>query len=190
MILTKRNDLLYDAKNFDKYYNMYAVLINHRVKTKLEYDLSNSGHDVTVEYIEILDQLNWIFIFEQLINSSKVFNVIYGHFYNNDNTFLYKNTKEDKVVSYTIKRCSKEYLLFNDNKRLVSSKKYEDITTQLSLIDKSYKQEWTENYDRPLDAIYDRSDEILNIEFKPEMEISSRYNDECLTLISSHITIK
>ena len=50
-ILSNKNDLLYDSKNFNKYRNIYAVLVNYGKIEYIQTGLENCDDDLHQEYI-------------------------------------------------------------------------------------------------------------------------------------------
>lgn len=48
--------------------------------------------------------------------------IIYGHFYNNHNEFLYKKIINNKIVDIEILRCKSNELLYNNVNDLIYSK--------------------------------------------------------------------
>lgn len=181
MILNKHTDLIYDSKNFENYYNLYTVTIDDRQKEKFEYEIEKNKNNIEVNYNILIEQLNCIFILEKILDSQKFYKVIYGHFYNNENYFLYKNIRNDNLVEYKIKKCKRNELLFNKNHKLLCSHKYDDITTQLKYIKLDTKNEYYNIVDRPLEITYINYDDRLKINIKTDI-IETLYNDECLKI--------
>ena len=133
MFLTSKNDLLYDAKNFNKYRNIFAIILNKRKKYERENIITNMDDDLHGTYIESETTLKLYFMYELISGLKSIYKIIYGHFYSNQNMFIYKNTKNGKndvIISHETQLCSQKELLHNASNKLIYTNSYESIKKQ------------------------------------------------------------
>lgn len=177
MILSNKNDLLYDSKNFNKYCNIYAVLVNYNRIEYIKTNLENCDDDLHQEYISYNFELKLFFLAEQYMNIKGAYKIVFGHYYNNQNQFLYKNLYNKEVVTPTIHRCKYDELLYNNVKDLVYSNSYETLKKQTDVIIKIRETRIRNKY-FPLEITYDNY--TLNIKTKGTLSIT--FSEECLKI--------
>ena len=177
MILSGKNNLLYDSKNFDKYGNIYAVKINDNSIKLINELLENNDNDLYSKYNTFNLELILYFLVEN-INLNDIYKIIFGHYYNNQNLFLYKKLNNKKVNSSNIYQCKKNELLHNNLNSLICSNSYDNIKDQINVLLKTKKDRLKTLY--PIDVNYDNDEETLNIETNGKLETS--YSDECLNI--------
>ena len=184
MLITNKNDLLYDSKNFNKYRNLYVILVNRRKLTNITYNLDHcEDDDLHQQYFEVRDELKLYFIWEEFLNFDNVYKVVYGHYYNNRNTFLYKNLHGKNVIASNVHHCEANELLYNSNKDLICSKSYEDIEKQAAYINLDKAQAYREQFEFPLEITYIDDDDILCI--NSNGVFSTIFEDECIQIINN-----
>ena len=180
MYITKTNKILYDTKNFDSVKNFYAILINDTiVKTNQDridhYDVLN---------INISQEIFWMYF--PIINGKAykdAYKIIYGHFYNNSDMFIYKDIYTNKIVSHSIKKTYIEKLYYNKNK-LLYNKSYKYICDQLEKLEKIKREEF---YSKQQTIDYKYEDEEIIINDNTDY-VNHIYEDECLILINTNKT--
>lgn len=182
MILSNKNDLLYDSKNFNKYRNIYAVLVNYGKIEYIQTGLENCNDDLHQEYISYNFELKLFFLAEQYMNIKGVYKIVFGHYYNNQNQFLYKNLYNKEVVTPTIHRCKYNELLYNNVKDLVYSNSYEALKKQTDVIIKIRETRIKQKY-FPIAVSYDNN--TLNIETNGKL--STSFSDGCLHINNINI---
>lgn len=173
MILTKQNNILYDSKNFDNSKNFYAVLTD-KIKVKANKD-SIDNYDIL--NLNITHETMWVYF--SLINSNEFKNpykVIYGHFYNNSDMFLYKDIHSGKIIGHSIKKTYIDKLYYNKNK-LLYNRSYKTLVEQLDKLFNKSKDE----YKNALSINYKYNDETIEIEDMSKY-INTIYIDEYLIL--------
>lgn len=149
MIITNKNDRLYNTRNFDNYPNIYTIKVDHlKIKTYTDYinDVLNKCY---INYI--IETLILSFVKKQDISDCKGgYQIIYGHFYNDNNLFLYQNTYNGKIVAHSVKKTQKDNLYFNTNNNLICGNSYKEINSQLIVLNNKLK---TNNYSSNINNI-------------------------------------
>jgi len=175
MIISKHNNLLYDTKNFDNAKNIYAVLIDN-IKVQANID-SIDNYDVL--NINITQEKIWLCF--SLINSKTYKNpykVVYGHFYNNSDIFLYKDIHSGKIIGHSIKKTYVDKLYYNKNK-LLYNRSYKTLVEQFNRLYNKSKDDYTSTSQLTIHYNYDNE----TIEFENTAKyIDTVYSDECLIL--------
>jgi hypothetical protein len=179
MRLTPRNELLYDAKNFDKYNNIYTILLNNVKLENLEMGLSQYDHKLHVDYILLTEEIHMYFLSDKYLNLNGIYKIIFGHYYNNSNTFLYKNLKKDKVISFNVKHCKNNELLYNENNNLICSNSYETLKKQIDIFVNNKVKQLKEEY-FPLEITYNNE----NVNIDTNKSITIHYDNECVEIIN------
>lgn len=174
MFITKQNKILYDTKNFDTSKNVYAVLIDN-VKVKANTDKIES-YDIL--NINIFHETFWMYfpIMEGSIFKTP-YKIVYGHFYNNSDMFLYKDIHSGKIIGHSIKKTYIEKLYYNKNK-LLYNKSYKTLVQQLDHLKEKSKEDY-QSKQLTINYIYD--DETIEFN-NSEKYISTYYDNECLIL--------
>ena len=162
MILTTQNNRLYDSRNFDLYKNVYAVYVD---KEKLEYNRKIYQDEYEKLHINYVKERFELLLFFNKLSDIKDFQngyqIIYGHFYNKEDLFLYKNTRNGEIFGYKIKKCLRDKLYFNKDRTLLCSNSYRTLANQVKLINTKENNEHTSNL-KPLELNYNYFDETLN----------------------------
>ena len=177
MIVSKRNQLLYDSLNFDNYFNNYAILKSNMKDIKI--DMMQHKNEIFVSVH--LEELYFDFY---NIRGKLNYKIIFGHFYNNSDFFLYKNVLNGKTIGYSIKKCKRNELYFNEHNDLLHASSYDQIKQQLV-----YIKEQKNQIDSPtLNYKYDNHDNMLCF-YKSNINIAYTYDvsNECL-IINKTIT--
>lgn len=177
MILSNKNDLLYDSKNFDRYRNVYAIFVNHNKIEYMKSELENCDDDLHQEYISYNFELRLFYLFQEFINLNGTYKIIFGHYYNNQNAFLYKSIHNKKVITTSVHHCKCNELLYNNEKDLICSNSYEVLKKQTNIIVKSYETKIREEY-FPLSISYENKN--LSIETNGTLDIS--FSNGCLNI--------
>ena len=175
MFITNRNDLLYDTKNFDKYNNIYCVLLNIKKIKEREKKLG----DNKLHHTYVNEQLNLFFLFEKFSSTTGERKIVFGHYYNNRNTFLYKDVKNSKVISYNIKQCRNKELLYRNDK-LICSNTYENLKKQIDYIDLTETKKIKEDHIYPFIITYNKNSNNLSINSNGIVLVS--FNNGCLSI--------
>jgi len=144
MRVSNNNDRLYDVRNFDSYSNVYAIKINQP--------------KIDDYYQYVIDFLNKCFItykFETLIlsfgnkndvkNCQGAYRIIYGHFYNDQDFFIYHDLYNGKIITHTIKKTNKDNLYFNVNNILLCSSTFNNINNQFKILNDLLKKNGISN---------------------------------------------
>lgn len=165
MFLSSKNNLLYDAKNFEKYPNMYAIMLNNLKKNQIDESIANMDDDMHVKYIASQRILEFYFMWEQISGFENMYKIIFGHYYNEQNVFLYKGTlkkKDDIIIKTDVRRCKRDELIRNKFDTLITASSYDVIQKQLNIIALDKEYEIKSQYVYPLGITY--KDETLNIQ--------------------------
>lgn len=177
MILSNKNDLLYDAKNFNKYRNIYAVLVNYGKIDDIQDNISKYAGKITDEYDHVNNEVKLIFLNEEYLNLKGIYKIIFGHYYNNQNLFLYKNLRDKKIVTTNIHQCKYNELLYNNTKDLIYSNSYDALKKQVDIIVQIKENRIKDNL-LPIDVSYEEG--TVNIETNGKL--STSFSDGCLQI--------
>lgn len=177
MILSNKNDLLFDSKNFDKYRNIYTIKINANKIENLENNLKDCDDKLYSEYDAYYFNLKLFFTIEQYFNLTGIYKIIFGHYYNNQNAFLYKGIHNKKIITTSIHHCKHNELLFNNAHDLIYGNSYDTLQREINIITENKKNEMRTLY-YPLELSY--KDENLTINTKGNLITS--YSNECLEI--------
>lgn len=178
MIINQYNDRLYDTRNFDQHHNYYAIRYDVEKYRILKDKNQSDSYTIYMEYFnaELLLSVD-----KNIESSQSIYNIIYGHFYNDQNFFLFKKVKDGKIIGYKIQKCNKAELYHNKMNQLYISNYFKDVQRTVLLLNK--------------DANNDIADEIINpalsyIVYDPDTEKltfmtlwDDNYNDETLEII-------
>ena len=124
MIITQHNNRIADSRNFDSYKNYYAILYN---QDKYTFIKDKNRADIYTVYTSHIETQLIINIDKQKETSNSIYNIVYGHFYNDQNYFLFKKVHEDKIVGYKVNRCHSSELWHNKLNQLYISNYFSDI---------------------------------------------------------------
>lgn len=184
MILTQRNDLQYDARNFDSYQNVYTIYVD---KCTIEHNKQRDLIDYEYLHIKYSYEIFSLYFNENIKTLKEYENgnkIIFGHFYNGQDYFLYKNIHNGKVVGYKINKCRLENLYFNKNNHVLMSHSYREMVKQLEYINHEQNVESRQDLKpQTIGYVYlDENEELIfGLEYKSRFNIT--YENECLEII-------
>ncbi len=124
MILTPQNNRLYDSRNFEQYKNFYAIQYDVE-KYRIMKD-KNHADSFTV-YTEYWNTELILSVDTNQETSESIYKIIYGHFYNDQNFFLFKKVHDGKIVGYKINKCRRGELWHNKLNQLYISNYFKDV---------------------------------------------------------------
>ena len=181
MIITKHSDLLYDTKNFNKYNNIYAVLVQ-----KKYYDEVNKSYNdqkLYIKYDKDTDDLELYYLLDSCIYMiNKMHDIVYGHFYNKQDLFLYKKFSDNnKLIEYKVNKCTLQDLLYNDNDKLVISNSYEEVLRQIKILGQNKYNDVVDNFVKPLTISFYENEHLF---LSTNDKIDIIFEDNCLNFIN------
>ena len=188
MIVKQTTGNVYDSKNFDSYPNYYAILVD---KKTIELNKKTDKDHIENIYIKYsIDNLLLIYNYDKdsIVNHQNGYKIVYGHFYNNQNYFLFKKVHNNKIVGYSVSKCQKGELWHNKlNKLYISNYLNEAKSTAFILNNKLNKEYYETTVPSEITYIYD--DYTISFPDVTEDEIQTDYENEILYLniISSKI---
>ena len=176
MILTQRNDRLYDSRNFDNYQNYYAIRYDvekyHFIKDK------NTNNLLTV-YTQYIN-FNLILSVNTNKESSdnNIYQILYGHFYNDQNVFLFKKVHNGKIAGYKINKCQRTELWHNNLNQLYISNYFGEVKKTAVLLNNEAYKDIDSTIINPILTYINYKDETLSF-----IELwNSTYENEILTM--------
>lgn len=175
MILSNRNDLLYDSKNFDKYRNIYVVKINVNKEKYVQEQIRDLGGELHWDYDAYSFTLNLYFLSAQ-VNLNGIYKIIYGHYYNSQNLFLYKDLHNKKVIKSTISYCKNNELMYNNLNDLIYSNSYDVLKRQINVLLKT-KEERIKTLS-PISVTYNNG----NLNITSNGKLSTSFSNGCLEI--------
>ena len=175
MILSNRNDLLYDSKNFDKYRNIYVVKINVNKEKYVQEQIRDLGGELHWDYDAYSFTLNLYFLSAQ-VNLNGIYKIIYGHYYNSQNLFLYKDLHNKKVIKSTISYCKNNELMYNNLNDLIYSNSYDVLKRQINVLLKT-KEERIKTLS-PISVTYKNG----NLNITSNGKLSTSFSNGCLEI--------
>lgn len=178
MIITQQNNRLYDSRNFDSYKNYYAILYNQDKYTFIK-DKNNA--DLYTIYTSHISTQLILDVDKIKETSDSIFSVVYGHFYNDQNFFLFKKVKNGKILGYKVNKCQRSELWHNKLNQLYISNYFGAVQkTAITLNDNANDEIGTDTTNPALSYItYDKQNEQLSF-----MTLwNSEYNNELVTII-------
>lgn len=190
MIVNVHNDRNYDTRYFDKCQNYYAILKDEKI---IEFNNIKDQNDC--EYINIkYDQISTLIIYtkdiKDLTDHQNGYKIIYGHFYNDHNEFLYKKVDNGKIVGYKVHRCREAELWHNKLDKLYISNYFGDIKKTIKLLNTQLNKENRESYISPNEITYDVYDNTLDFGSDFGEYMAHSYSCKMLELIPISNTIK
>ena len=182
-MLLNQNKHLHNLKNFDNYRNIYAVRMNESKIDSITYNLLNDGN-LRYKYNIVQRELFLYFAIDEDISIRGYYKIIYGHFYNNSNEFLYKKLNNKKTYNFEVFKCNKNELLHNKLKEyLIYSDSYDALDKQIINIAEEKIYEIKQHFIKPFDVLY--SSEVVSIHTNDNSNINFIYDDECINIISN-----
>lgn len=168
MILNNYNRKISDSENFDKYKNHYAIMINDKKsyirKNKDSYEI----------YVKHLDLALIFTVFELgSVVKTKKYDIIYGHFYDNEDYFLFKKLKNGKIVNYSIHKCSLRELYHNEKDKLYISNYFYDASNTVKYLEELNSDDTEISKEQASLSLTQYSNEQLKL----NSLFSSQYND-------------
>lgn len=154
MIINSYNDRNYDTRLFDKCQNYYAIL---RDEKSIEINTIKDKNEC--EYINITyDKISTLIIYtadiKDLSNHQNGYKIVYGHFYNDRNEFLYKKVEGGKIVGYKVHRCKQAELWRNKLDKLYISNYFGEVKKTITLLNTQLNKENRESYIQPKEITY------------------------------------
>ena len=186
MIIKPTNNRLYDSRNFDSYKNYYAILLDEK-KLQLVKENVNNEDVYIIRASHVVETFLLEYSNAQAVVNVNPFNIVYGHFYNDQNFFLFKKVQNGKIVGYNINKCKRKELWKNKLDQLYISNYFEDVKHTAFILNNDihytkkpqelqvivyneneemliFKQKWTSNYfDETVKIIVENPYEIINV---------------------------
>ena len=160
MIINQYNDRLYDTRNFDSYNNYYTI----------KYDIDK------YQVMKDRNSVDYYYIYVQHFNTELIlsvdttkeigeglFDIIYGHFYNEQNYFLFKNVHNGKIIGYKVHKCNSGELWRNKLNQLYISNYFGEAKKTLLLLNKQANEDIAKETTNPALSyiVYDKPNEKL-----------------------------
>ena len=146
MIVKQTTGNVYDSKNFDSYPNYYAILVD-----KKTIELNRKKDKEGLENIYIKYTVNDLLLIynndkENISNHQGGYKIVYGHFYNNQNYFLFKKLHNDKIVGYNVQKCQKAELWHNKLNKLYISNYLNEVKNTAFWLNSQKNEETQQSY--------------------------------------------
>lgn len=186
MLFKKHKEHLYDSKNFDKYDNIYVIKADENKVNQFIYNVQTSFEILQHKYDKLNRQIIIYFLdYSDAINTIKSFyKIIFGHFYNAFNDFLFKKTTINKKINnVNVYRCSNELLLKNKENDLISSKSYNEIVEHNNEIIEQKESLLSDEVIKP-NIMFE--DNIINID-SLETNVLFEYENNCINIKNKKI---
>jgi len=181
MLFKKHKEHLYDSKNFDKYDNVYVIKADENKVDQFIYDVQTNFELLQHKYDKLNRQIIIYFLdYSNIIITIKSFyKIIFGHFYNAFNDFLFKKTTSSKKVNNTnVYRCNNELLLKNKENDLISSKSYDEISEHNNEILEQKESLVSNKFIKP-NIMFE--DNIINVD-SLETDVLFEYENNCINI--------
>ena len=182
MLIKSTNNRNYNVRNFDDYDNVYAILVDNKSINMNKYVDDQLS---TVVNIKFDHQVTLLIYGNDFVNDREyenVYKVVYGHFYNKQNEFIFKKlNNSDEIIEYKCQRCTKGELWHNKLQKLYFSKIYGEVKSAAHILNIQDCKERRSQYEPyAIEYIYDAETETM---FAPQSIIESfkvEYEDETL----------
>lgn len=138
MIITQHNNRLYDSRNFDSYKNYYAIIYN---QDKYSFIKDKNYNDIYTVYTQYIKSILILDIDYDKETSQSIYNIVYGHFYNDQNFFLFKKIHDDKIVGYKINKCKRTELWHNKLNQLYISNYFGEVKKTAIMLNKEANEQ-------------------------------------------------
>lgn len=141
MRINQLNNRHYDTRKFDECPNFYAILANEKIieiNREKDQDTIENIH-VTYNIFETL--LVYTNDMSKLTDHQNGYKIVYGHFYNETNEFLFKKVENGKIVGYNIHRCQKSELWRNKLDQLYISNYFGEVKRTAQLLNTKLNEE-------------------------------------------------
>ena len=158
MILTKHNDRQYDSRNFDRSKNYYAIKYDAE-KYQILKDKNND--DLYIVYTQYLNTELFLSVDYDKETSNSIYKIIYGHFYNDQNFFLFKKIHNDKIVGYKINKCKRTELWHNKLNQLYISNYFLDAKKTAVILNTQANNDISQETENPALSYINYDDETL-----------------------------
>ena len=178
MIVSPHNKQLYDSKKFDIYENFFAIHFSDIKIAKRKEKIDDYSNKLNIKYE--LQLLSIFFRDPSTItkNDSKIYEIVYGHFFDNEDYFIYKNVYNDSISQYKIKTTKASSLYYNDDKNIIASRSLSNIKAQAILLDRKLsKEQAKDSSGKTIDFIYLQDNETLVIESNDYLIDFEYYNN-------------
>lgn len=177
MILTQYNDRLYDSRNFDNYQNYYVIHYNKEKYQALKEKNHIDSFTIYMNYIKLSAELILSVDFDTE-KSENIYHIVYGHFYNNQDYFLFKKVQNGKIVGYKVSKCNKGELWHNKLNQLYISNYFGEAKKTAILLNNEANVKIADETTNPALSYIVYSDETLTF-----MALwNSNYNNELLIM--------
>lgn len=176
MIITQQNDRLYDSSNFDSYKNFYAI----RYDVEKYHIMKEKNHaDSFSIYIQHFNTQLILSVDTTIEKSNSIFDIVYGHFYNDQNFFLFKKVHNGKIIGYKVSKCNKGELYHNKLNQLYISNYFGEAKKTVLLLNNEANADIANESTCPALSyiVYDKQNEKLSFitlwtdEYNNETEI-------------------
>lgn len=158
MILTKHNDRQYDSRNFDRSKNYYAIKYDAE-KYQILKDKNND--DLYIVYTQYLNTELFLSVDYNKETSNSIYKIIYGHFYNDQNYFLFKKVNDGKIVGYKVNKCQRSELWHNKLNQLYISNYFLDAKKTAVILNTQANNDISQETENPALSYINYNDETL-----------------------------
>jgi len=183
-MLLKKNKHLYDSDNFNNYVNIYTIQVDENRVEQIIYDNTNNPEILQHRYDKIDKVIHIYFLDDPTKKIMKIikslYKIIYGHFYNAFNDFLFKRTINKKIINTNVYRCNKDLLLKNKEGDLIYTKYYDDIKEHREEFLKQKELLLKKEYIKPIITF---GNNIINI-LSNGSNVLFNYNNECIKILN------
>ena len=179
MIINQLNSRNYDTRNFDKYKNFYAILVDEKrinINAQLDKDAYENIHIKFDQRTTLLVYTNSLEELSDHNNDS--YKIVYGHFYNNNNEFLFKKCSDGKIIGYKVHRCKARELWRNELDQLYISNYFDTTKKTALLLNQDNNKEVRSKFKQKQTIGYEFIDNTLNFGVEFMNVMSSIYNTE------------
>lgn len=178
MVITQQNNRLYDTRNFDSYKNYYVIHYNEEKYNTLKLKNSADSYTVYMNYVRLSTELI-LSVDYNVEQSENIYRIIYGHFYNNEDKFLFKKVHDGKIIGYKVSRCNKGELWHNKLNQLYIANYFKDAKKTAILLNNEANIQIADETINPVLSYITHSDETLIFNNSWDSEYSQ---DEILTI--------
>lgn len=188
MLIKSTNNRNYNVRNFDDYDNVYAILVDNKSINMNKYVDDQLS---TVVNIQFDHQVTLLIYGNDFVNDREyenVYKVVYGHFYNNQNEFIFKKlNNSEEIIDYSCQRCKKAELWHNKMEKLYFSKVYNEVKSAARVLNINDNKERRSQYTpQPISYIYDEITETIYAPTDITDEFKINYEEETLSFVNNN----
>lgn len=188
MLIKSTNNRNYNVRNFDDYDNVYAILVDNKSINMNKYVDDQLS---TVVNIQFDHQVTLLIYGNDFVNDREyenVYKVVYGHFYNNQNEFIFKKlNNSEEIIEYSCQRCKKAELWHNKMEKLYFSKVYNEVKSAARVLNINDNKERRSQYTpQPISYIYDEITETIYAPTDITDEFKINYEEETLSFVNNN----